>query len=87
MISLISLAPVTSLIAALFSGLITELPAWAAHLENVMRILPGRWLVLSFNGEGSPVLACLVSLMWVVCGIGVSYIRIALKKKKNMDEN
>ena len=87
MISLIYLAPVTSLIAALFSGLITELPAWAAHLENVMRILPGRWLVLSFNGEGSPALACLVSLLWVVCGIGVSYIRIALKKKKTMDEN
>jgi hypothetical protein len=72
-LALLFLAPLTTFIQAILSGLIAALPDWANVLTAISRGLPGRWLLLSLNSPlGTLPAALLCCLAWLAGGILLS---------------
>jgi hypothetical protein len=74
--ALLFLAPLVTLVNALLSGLMAELPGWARMLAILSRALPGRWLNQSLasplTGLAPALLCCGV---WFLAGIAIAEFR------------
>lgn len=79
-IALMLLAPVVTFINTVLGGLLVTLPDWAAVLETISKILPGRWLnsaaFAAMNGASLPPVGLLVcSAAWLLAGLAMSSLR------------
>ena len=66
--SLMVLAPFSTFLFGVLSGLIIELPKWAYTFELISLILPGRWYYGILIDSNNYLLAVLCSVIWLFLG-------------------
>ena len=72
-VNLILSATVFTMASSLFSGLVCDLPDWAAFWDVVSVFLPGHWYFASICEKPFLLGAVIVLLFWFAAGIGTSW--------------